>query len=276
MRSIPVVWDSVDSISLLFRQAMVGSQSPLSRGMTRFELGRTERYEGWLLSQFERVLVTSPNDRQALLDLLPPGRPEPCIEVLRNGVDLAYFTQDGSARREPSTLVVSGKMSYHANVTMALHLIQDIMPCVWAARPEVRVEIVGKDPPKAIQDLAQDPRVVVTGTVGDLRPYLRKATVAVAPVAYGVGIQNKVLEAMACKAPVVASSQAVSALQVQPGENVIVAQGVDDFAGAILKLLSDPYLREKVGQSGRRYVEEHHDWSVVAARLEQIYAQALN
>lgn len=271
----PVVWDSVDSISLLFRQAMVRSQSWFSRGITRFELGRTERYEGWLLTQFERVLVTSPADRGELLRLADGGEAHPDVEVLRNGVDLPYFTPDERIPREPASLVLSGKMSYHANVAMALHLVHDIMPIVWGSRPDVKVYIVGKDPPKEILDLAENPKIIVTGTVGDLRPYLQKATLAVAPISYGAGIQNKVLEAMACATPVVASPQAVSALTAEPGVDLLVAGEPAEFARAVLRLLEDSQLRLQIAQNGRHYVEDFHDWRAVAAQLEQVYRQVL-
>jgi sugar transferase (PEP-CTERM/EpsH1 system associated) len=269
----PVVWDSVDSISLLFRQAMVRSQSLVSRGMTRFELSRTETYEGWLLNQFDRVTVTSPADRQALLSLLQDQGRIPEITVLPNGVDLEYFTPDTTVRREPATLVISGKMSYHANVTMALQFIQQVMPLVWARRPDSHVWIVGKDPRREVLDL-QGPKVTVTGTVPHLPPYLQRATLAVAPVAYGAGIQNKVLEAMACAAPVVASSQAVSALQVEPGRDLLVAEEPEEFAAAIVRLLEDGGLRRQLGQAGRSYVEMNHNWARVAERLEGLYAGA--
>jgi glycosyltransferase involved in cell wall biosynthesis len=88
------------------------------------------------------------------------------ITVLRNGVDLEYFAPVEDIPRDPATLVISGKMSYHANVAMALQLVQEIMPKVWAKRPETRVCIVGKDPPKTIRQF-QNPNITVTGTVND-------------------------------------------------------------------------------------------------------------
>jgi sugar transferase (PEP-CTERM/EpsH1 system associated) len=274
-RRLPVVWDSVDSISLLFRQAMVRSKSPLSRGITRLELGRTEAFEGWLVSQFDRLLVTSPADRKAFLSLARAGTDPAAITVLRNGVDLDYFRPDPGVHRQPATIVISGKMSYHANVTMALHFVQDIMPLVWARRPDTQVCIVGKDPPKSIQDLTQNPKISVTGMVRDIRPYLQSATLAVAPIAYGVGIQNKVLEALACGTPVVATPQAVSALEAAPGRDLLVAEGPAAFADAVLCSLADPDLRREIGQAGRTYVEKNHDWQVVAGQLEEIYAEAI-
>jgi len=271
---LPVVWDSVDSISLLFRQAMVQGKSLLSRGITRFELGRTEKYEAWLVDQFDRVVVTSQTDRLALLSLASKEVQPDQVQVLPNGVDLDYFKPSQDVRREPETLVISGKMSYHANVAMSLHFLQDIMPIVWAGRPGVKVRIVGKDPPPQVQALAANPNVEVTGTVPDIRPYLQTGTVAVAPVAYGAGIQNKVLEAMACGTPVVASRQAAAALSAEPGRDLLTAENPQEFANALLGLLTDAARCEQIGRAGRQYVERCHNWSDIAARLETIYTQA--
>jgi glycosyltransferase involved in cell wall biosynthesis len=247
--------------------------------MTRFELGRTERYEPWLLRQFDHTLVTSAQDRQALLALAGPSQAQLAsrVHVVPIGVDLAYFGP-GETPRMPASLVLSGKMSYHANITAARHLIQEIMPAVWQRRPDVQVWIVGKDPGPAIRALADGAsdvrRVIVTGTVPDIRPYLRQATVAVAPIPYGAGIQNKVLEAMACGAPVIASAQAVAALQVRAGHDLVVAGDAQDFARQILGLLDAPARRQALAQAGRAYVEEQHAWAGCGVRLEQIYALA--
>jgi sugar transferase (PEP-CTERM/EpsH1 system associated) len=265
----PVVWDSVDSISLLFRQAAAQSKRLVSRWITRFELARTEHYEAELVNRFDQVLVTSPADKKALQALQPNNAA--IIEVLPNGVDLDYFEPDPTEVREPATLVISGKMSYHANVTMVMNFAQNIFPRIVAHCPEVKLWVVGKDPTSAIRALAENPAITVTGTVDDIRPYLRRATIAIAPIAYGVGIQNKVLEAMGCGTPVVATSQAVSALEAWPGHDVLVANHTDEFADQVVALLGNAQQQYKIGQAGRRYVETHHDWAKIAARLEGIY-----
>lgn len=272
----PVIWDSVDCISLLFRQASVGSKSLPKRMISRLELPRTEYYEGWLAGQYDHVVVTSSADKKALAALMKPGSAISHISVLPNGVDLDYFRPDERTAREPATLVLSGKMSYHANVTMALHLVQNIMPIVWARCPDAKVYIVGKDPTREVQALAQNPAVVVTGTVDDIRPYLYRATVAVTPITYGAGIQNKVLEAMACATPVVSSPQAISALRVMPGRDVLVAQEPIAFAEAVLDLLRDPQRQCSIGAAGRAYVEAHHRWPDIAMQLEEVYLNAVN
>lgn len=272
---LPIVWDSVDSISMLFRQAAEQSRTWYGRSITRLELKRTERYEAWLLDQFDLTAVTSPADREALVSLLSDRSREPEIAILPNGVDLQYFRPDETVQREMATLVVSGKMSYHANVTMVLYLFEEIMPLVWARHPEARLVVVGKDPVKEIVALDEHPNVTVTGTVEDLPPYLQRATVAIAPIAYGAGIQNKVLEAMACGTPVVTSRQAVTALQAEIGRDLLVGDGAADFANRIIMLLENPELRKQLGDAGRCYVEAYHHWGNVAARLDDLYAKAI-
>jgi glycosyltransferase involved in cell wall biosynthesis len=139
----------------------------------------------------------------------------------------------------------------------------------------VRLWIVGKDPPAEVKRLAEDPGVEVTGTVADLRPFLQTATVAVAPLAYGVGIQNKILEAMACGTPVVTTSPGLAALGAVPNQDLLVADDPGAFADAVVALLRDPARCESVGNSGRRYVEANHAWPSIAAQLEEVYHELI-
>ena len=268
---IPIVWDSVDCISHLFRQSASKSGRRFNRWLTQFELHRTERYEALLLNQFDRVLVTSSIDRDALTKLASPPYAFWPITVLPNGVDLDYFQPDNSVYRESETLVVTGKMSYHANVAMVSHLVKEIMPFIWTDHPNTKLMIVGKDPPMDIVNLSQHPAITVTGTVKDIRPYIQRATIALAPLTYGAGIQNKVLEAMACGTPVVATPLAVSALNIQDGQEILVSQEPETFAKSVIDLLENPDQRNKVSQAGRKFVEEHHHWGSITTQLEGIY-----
>ncbi|BAM00830.1 glycosyltransferase family 4 protein [Caldilinea aerophila] len=281
----PIIWDSVDSISYLFEQAVQTSRTLRSRLITGIELERTRRHEAWLVGQFERTLVTSALDRAAFVGLLNEYLPEALpalaerIEVIPNGVDLERFAFRDPLERPPATIIFSGKMSYHANVTAALHLVNDVMPLVWAQRPDVQVWIVGRDPTAEVRKLAEghpplpsgQPRVVVTGAVPNMAEYIQAATIAVAPLLYGAGIQNKALEALACGTPVVATHQATAALNVVSGRELLIADGAEAFAQALLTLLADPALRARLGTAGRRFVEEHHSWDAAVARLEAIY-----
>jgi glycosyltransferase involved in cell wall biosynthesis len=276
----PIVFDSVDSISLLFQRAAGGAANWRSRAMARADLARTRGYEAGYATRFARVLVTSPEDRDSIVGLssehhLDASKVEQCLVVVPNGVDLDYF-RPLPGPRQPDTVVFSGKLSYHANTAAALDLVRTIMPIVWSERPDTKVWIVGKDPPPEVRDLALDSRVTITGTVPDVRPFVGRAALAVTPLRYGVGIQNKVLEAMALATPVVSTPGTCRAMQANPDEHLLIGETAQELAGHVLTALGNEVLRSRLGAAGRRYVEQHHDWGTMAARLERIYRETIS
>jgi glycosyltransferase involved in cell wall biosynthesis len=242
--------------------------------MASLDLGRTRHYESRLLECYPRVLVTSPEDKEALAKLSTRKDTQGRLVVLPNGVDLDYFSPLDTPRN-PATLIFTGKMSYHANLAAALDLATQVMPRVWARRSDARLIIAGKDPTAELLALGAEPRITVTGTVPDLRPYLARATLAVSPIRYGVGIQNKLLEAMAMTTPVVSTPQATAALQVVPGRDLLVADTAQAIAEAVMTLLADDAQRYRIGQAGRRYVETHHNWNTAAEKLEAVYREVI-
>lgn len=267
-----LVLDSVDCISLLFERALRYSPSLSTRLTALADLARTRRYEAAYAEAFDHVVVTSSEDRWALATLGPVGAAG-AISVVPNGVDLAYF-QPREMARDPATVIFSGKMSYHANAAAALFLVREIMPLVWRTRADVRVVLAGAAPGRAVRALGADPRVSVTGYLPDLRPPLARATLAVCPILYGVGVQNKALEAMAMGTPVVAARQRMGSLAALPGRDVLVAEDAPSFAAQIHTMLESPGLRRQLALAGRAYVEREHRWSTSAAMLEQVLARA--
>ncbi len=266
--SIPAVFDSVDCISLLMDRTVRQNGRLARRLVGLLEADKTRRYEGLIIRRYPRVLVTSDADRNALLKMEPRSD----IQVLTNGVDLDYFHPPGIAREE-RTLVFSGKMSYHANEEAVLYFCRQILPLIWHGDDRVRLVIAGSAPSGRIRALAGDPRITVTGYVDDMRRYIGGAALAVCPMVYGVGIQNKVLEAMAMGTPVVATSQAASALSAEAKERIAIADSPRDFASSVLGLLKDRELRLSLGNAGRRYVEEFHDWKRTTQKLVATYEE---
>ncbi|HEY75939.1 MAG TPA: glycosyltransferase [Thermoflexia bacterium] len=278
VRDRPVVYDAVDCIAFLFEQTVQNSPQPRARWMARLDLARTRWYEAHLLTQFDRVVITSRRDKEALEALarryLPPREGLPPITVVTNGVDLEYFRPGEEDGRDYRTVVFTGKMSYHANVASVLYFAAEVLPRIWARDPAVRFQIVGKDPPEAVRRLAADERIEVTGYVEDLRPYLARAGVVVCPARYAVGIQNKVLEAMAMARPVVCTDAAFAGLQAEAGRDALVADDPETFAAHVLRLCTAPDLARRLGWAGRRYVETHHNWEDSARRLVAVYEAA--
>jgi len=160
-------------------------------------------------------------------------------------------------------------------VTRVKYLAAEIMPRVWEKRPNVQLVIVGKDPAADVYALGADPRITITGTVDDIRPYLWRATIAVVPLIYGAGIQNKILESMACGTPVITTPRTLSSLNVTPGKELLIADDADGFSQTVLQLLGSPEKLAVVGSAGVEYVRMHHSWAAIAEQLIICYTGAM-
>jgi glycosyltransferase involved in cell wall biosynthesis len=276
VQGVPRIYDAVDCMSRLLAQAASDAPTSATRLAARAELGRTQAFERRLLGAFDRVLVTAPSERDALRALHGTAPSAGPVTIIGNGVDLEYFAP-AATPRDPATVVFVGRMGYHANVAAARELLTGIMPRVWARRPAARLLLVGTSPPRSLRMLAAGARgpVEITGYVSDIRPALARATVSVSPLRYAVGIQNKVLEAMAMGTPVVATPSACAALSAIHGEHLLVETHAERIATAVLRLFDDPALARRIGNAGRRYVAAEHDWRVVAATLEAVYRETI-
>jgi glycosyltransferase involved in cell wall biosynthesis len=274
----PVVWDAVDCISQLWERAREANVDLKTSMIASLEQKRTQLYEKRLLEKVSHVLTISENDRQAL-EALRNHRTHDviasaCIDVVPNGVDLEYFTPTMEVY-QPYNLVFSGKMSYHANIAAVHYLCQHIMPLIWRELPMATLTIVGSKPPQSVQALQSDRRISVTGYVDDVRPYIRRAHVMISPLVYSVGMQNKVVEAMALGTPTVISEKSAAALYVCSGYDTLIATDAQSFAEKAVDLLMNVSLREAVSRRGRRYVEVHHDWKYIVDRLVSIYRRLM-
>jgi hypothetical protein len=236
---------------------------PLSRAF-RLEGRKVRRYEAWLGKQFDACSVNAPRERDVLT-----GYVRTPISVIPNGVDLEYFEPSGRGY-DPNRIVFTGNMSYRPNVDAVQYLTRDVLPRIRQEIPDVQLYIVGMDPTPAVKRLADDGRVVVTGRVDDIRPYLESGAVAVAPLRVARGLQNKVLEGMAMRVPVVASSAAFAGISAVAGRDLVVADDAEAFSRGVVTLLRDRATRERYAAAGRACVEENHNWSRLLQRLEHL------
>ncbi|EWY41267.1 sugar transferase [Skermanella stibiiresistens SB22] len=200
------------------------------------------------------------------------------VHGLGNGVDLEYF----DPRRDyPNpwaaggpVLVFTGMMDYRANVDAVCWFAAEVLPAIQARHPSVRFAIVGARPDARVTRLAQQPGVIVTGRVPDVRPFVAHAAVAVAPLRIARGIQNKVLEAMAMARPVVATVQAHEGIDAEPGTDLLVAEDAAGLADHIGDLLDAPDAAQALGERGRRRLAGHYTWERRLAPLDRIMDQA--
>jgi polysaccharide biosynthesis protein PslH len=227
------------------------------------------RYERRALRDCDGVFVVSHEDRAALARLDPWVR----SFVVPNGVDCAYF-KPFAATTTASTLVFTATMDYRPNVDAARWFVRDVLPQIKARHPEVQLRLVGRAPTAEVLALADDSLVTVTGEVADVRPEVARAAVYVVPMRIGGGVRLKLLEALAMQAPVVSTCLGAEGVEgLRDGEHCLLADGADAFARAVIRLLDDPALAQRLGKAGRRLVTQGYDWSAIVPRAEAAYAK---
>ena len=270
LKGLPRLFDSVDSLALAYERGWRNRRGSITNRIIAYEEWLKMRsFEPKIVRAFDQVIVSSPVDKKMLC-----SDSGPAVEVISNGVDLDYFNWDGR-EKDKNSIVFVGAMNYYVNVDSVLHFYNYIFANVKKKNPQVRFSIVGADPKKTILNLTRDQSVEVTGYVPDIRPYISRATVFVCPMVGGSGIQNKLLQAMAMGTPVVTSSIAIQSLDVIDGEHLLVADEPQKFAEAVISLLNDKNLQNKLSANARKYVEEHHDWNTSGLKLEAVYQRIL-
>jgi len=190
------------------------------------------------------------------------------VRVVENGVDLAYYKADNDPP-DSQELVFTGSMDWRPNQDAAHYFVRDIFPRLRNKYPSLTVSFVGRNPPPDITALARISGVAITGTVDDVRPYIRRAAVYIVPLRIGGGSRLKILEALAMRKAVVSTTVGAEGLKVIDGSNILLADDPDGFAGKIELLLEDPDLRNRLGGAGRETAEKLYSWDSIAVKLDQ-------
>jgi glycosyltransferase involved in cell wall biosynthesis len=217
------------------------------------------------------VYLCSAADERRLLDQVPGAR----TAVIPNAADVEYY-QPRPADPPPDgrTVVFFGLLSYVPNVDGVIHFVHDIWPRIAEAHPEARCKIIGGQPPPSLLALA-GPRVELTGFVSDLRPHLAAAAAVVVPLRLGGGTRLKIVEAMAMGKAIVSTTLGAEGIEAVPGRDLLTEDQPAAFADAVNRLLAEPGLAARIGQSARQLAAERYAWSGAARALERFYRRIL-
>ncbi|MBH3427380.1 glycosyltransferase family 4 protein [Pseudomonas alkylphenolica] len=232
-----------------------------------FDRWRYRRWESRVLSQAHEVVAVSPADAEHISRLT--GYP---AALVINGVDCAHYQNIHPALHSQRLLFV-GNFEYSASLEAIEWALEDILPQVWLSNPAVRLAVVGHALPDSWKSRWNDPRIEWVGYLPDLRELQRHSAIFFAPLRYGGGSKIKILEAMAAGLPVVTTAKGVCGLQVTHGEHYLGSDDADQLALQITQLLNQPWRMRQLSESARRFVTDHHDWSIAAAQLESVHAR---
>lgn len=254
--------------AVIWKRRVESAADPVRKWYLRLQAGRMFRYEKSVCRAVRKIVAVSEADAGAMRSLYGVQNVHP----VATGVDMDYFAPPPHPEKT-TDLVFVGSMDWMPNVDGALWFVREVLPLLRRARPDCSLAFVGRKPPAALADLARtDPRIVVTGTVPDVRPWLFASHAAIVPLRVGGGTRLKIYEAMAAGVPVVSTSIGAEGLDVADGENIRIADSPEAFAACCQTLLRDSSERARIARSATAMVASRCSWDAVTRDFERFLA----
>lgn len=256
------VLDFTDAVSLYLKRFAEIESNMLKKYFINIEQNRVEKYER-TAEKFHSLFVCSEVDKDFLKDKGINNN----VNILPNGIDTGYFNSE-ILPFEKNRIIFTGNMPYYANYDAAIYFTKQIFPLLLKKIPEAEFYIVGQKPPRRIRELKSN-NIYITGFVKDIKAEYLKSAVNVAPMRFGAGTLNKVLESIALGVPVVATSMAVNGLPKELSKYIFVADNSIDFAEKIREILQNPSIRNDLMEEGKNKIKKILSWDKIVSDFEQ-------
>ncbi len=267
---LPVIVDLHDSMSLRHASLAQVERNPAKRFLHKLESRREARHEAKLISRGYHLIVNSAADAR---HLERSGAEPSRVTVLPNVVEWQELENSPEDPSLESTILFSGSMSYFPNQDAVRFFHDRILPKIFAENPNATFCVVGAHPPKWMLGLARDPRIKVTGFVPDLGAYIKQAKAVIAPLRCGSGVCLKVVQALALRRPMVATSHGARGLDVEHGKHLLIADEPDDFARQVNALLKDEPMRARLGNEGCALVRSRYSLNSIFQTVQDLVSR---
>jgi len=255
--SVPRVLDELQ-VSVVHAE-YVEQRRPLKRLRHRLTWWKLARYLAEFLPAYSGCTVASGQEREHVLDAVPGY---PSLATIPNGIDLSQYAGDFGPP-EADTLVYAGSLTYAPNFDAISFFVSQIFPIIRAKRPGVRLFVTGSLDGVNRQTLPQTEGVVYTGYLDDVRPTIARSWVSIVPLLAGGGTRVKILESLALNTPVVATPKGAEGLDLAPTGDILVAARPDEFAAAVVSLLANAELRNRLVRSGHHAIAARYSWETI-------------
>jgi glycosyltransferase involved in cell wall biosynthesis len=254
--------------TMIWRRHAEHARDPLRRAYFRKQADRMYRCEKKACVEAEHIIAVSEADAAMMREMFGVTKVTP----ISTGVDIDYFRR-AEKSSEAADLVFVGSMDWMPNIDGVDYFVRDILPLIRRRRPDCSITVVGRKPSPSTVALAQaDPRIRVTGTVPDVRPYLWGAAVSIVPLRIGGGTRLKIYESMAAGVPVVSTTIGAEGLDVAHPENIRLADTPERFAAECLDLMENGVAREQTAAAALKLVTSRFSWDRVTLDFEDILA----
>jgi glycosyltransferase involved in cell wall biosynthesis len=250
--------------SAIWERHTAHASGPARRAYLRLQARRMFAYEGHVCRSVKRVIAVSETDAETMRKHYRVAR----VSAVPTGVDLEFFSPPpGPPHR--ADLVFLGSMDWMPNIDGITWFAREVLPLIYETKPNCRLAIVGRKPTAGVLKLAQqDPHIVVTGTVEDVRPWLWGSRVSIVPLRIGGGTRLKIYEAMAARIPVVSTTVGAEGLAIADGDTIYLADTPREFARRCTHLLEDAAERARLSELAWQMVATRFSWDVVSRIFE--------
>jgi glycosyltransferase involved in cell wall biosynthesis len=254
----------------IWRRHAEHASDPLRRWYFGLQASRMFDYEGTMCRRAAHVIAVSEPDKEQMRKEFAVSR----ITAVPTGVDLEYFARP-PAPPPHADLVFVGSMDWLPNIDGVRFFVEDVLPRLRRRRPDCSLAVVGRLPVPEIAGLAsRDSRILVTGTVPDVRPYLWGSLVSIVPLRIGGGTRLKIYESMAARTPVVSTTVGAEGLDIEDGRNILLADTADSFADRCLELLEDAEAQRRLSEAAWAMVSARFSWEHVADQFASVLETA--
>jgi glycosyltransferase involved in cell wall biosynthesis len=274
--------DQHNAVYCIPRRLAQHEPNPLKRLLLELEWRKLARYEAEVCRRFEHVITVTEEDKRALSQFSIPNSQLTTIPICIDPDEIPVVERNPGAKN----IIYLGTLFWPPNADGVLWFAREVFPLVRQEVPEARFYIVGKNPPKDVRglqvswfkqpttcNLKPETSIVVTGYVKDPTPYFADSAVFIVPLRAGGGMRVKILDAWARGIPIVSTSIGCEGIEVQHGENILIADTPQTFAQAVVAVIRDRELAQRLAENGRRLVEERYDWRVVYRNLDEVYEE---
>lgn len=267
----PRVLNAHNIESVIVQRLAQHEASPWKKRLIEWQYAKTRRAEADAHRLFDRSVVVSEVDRAALERLIPGVS----VSVVPNGVEVDD-SDPTTSPPEPNVMVFVGAMDWLPNVDAVTFFVREVFPRITQHVPPAQFWVVGRNPPVSVIRQQAETGVRVFGTVDDVRPFLARAGLVVVPLRIGGGTRLKILEAWAMRKAVLSTAIGAEGLPAADGTTIALADTPEEMAARAVRLLTHPEEAARLGEAGRRVVEQHFTWTRVAGRLLDAYEATIH
>ncbi|MGJ8642177.1 MAG: glycosyltransferase [Luteolibacter sp.] len=257
----PVILFQHNMEAMIWKRLAESSSNPIKRFYLNVQFRRFDKWEAKLSQILDGVITVSDDDTRY-------ARSQYKLDNVRGhvptGVDAGHFAPRKEILTDGNVIGFLGSMDWMANIQAVGYFVEKIYPRIRQANPDARFVVIGRNPPGSIKNLAKnDSSITVTGSVEDVRPYLKECDLMVVPLLTGGGTRIKILEAMAMGVPVVSTTIGAEGLELVGGVDLEIADDADGFADVTTTLLSDTERRRALADAAHARLVRENGWDTV-------------